>query len=114
MEESPYDCGESVQMCSLASGFVAGPPDPQALARAIAPTCGVGSVVELHRLSGGASRETWSFDLADANGDRRELVLRRDPGEYGGESDRSTEYLLLEAAAAAGVAVPCVRVLLRT
>jgi aminoglycoside phosphotransferase (APT) family kinase protein len=114
MEESPYDCGESVQMCSLASGFVAGPPDPQALARAIAPTCGVGSVVELHRLSGGASRETWSFDLVDANGDRRELVLRRDPGEYGGESDRSTEYLLLEAAAAAGVAVPCVRVLLRT
>ena len=88
-------------------------PDPEALARAIAATCGDGSVVELRRLSGGASRETWSFDLADAHGARRGFVLRRDPGEHGGESDRSTEYLLLEAAAAAGVAVPRVRVLLR-
>ena len=92
---------------------MARPPDPEALARAIAATCGDGSVVDLRRLSGGASRETWSFDLADANGVRRGFVLRRDPGEYGGESDRSTEYLLCEAAAAAGVAVPRVRVLLR-
>ncbi|MDQ1447917.1 MAG: hypothetical protein QOC79_888, partial [Actinomycetota bacterium] len=60
-----------------------------------------------------ASRETWSFDLADASGGRRGFVLRRDPGAYGGESDRSTEYHLCEAAAAAGVAVPRVRVLLR-
>ena len=92
---------------------MARPPDPEALARAIAATCGDGSVVDLRRLSGGASRETWSFDLADANGGRRGFVLRRDPGEYGGESDRSTEYLVCEAAAAAGVAVPTVRVLLR-
>ncbi len=78
----------------------------------VAPACGSGSVEELRRLSGGASRETWSFDLVAADGARRGFVLRRDPGEYGGESDRATEYRLLEAAAAAGVAVPRVRTLL--
>ncbi len=88
-------------------------PDAEALARAIAPTCGHGSVLDLRRLSGGASRETWSFDLADASGRRHGFVLRRDPGAHRGESDRSTEYHLCEAAAAAGVAVPRVRVLLR-
>jgi aminoglycoside phosphotransferase (APT) family kinase protein len=89
------------------------PPDAAALARAIAPTCGEGSVVDLRRLSGGASRETWSFDLVHARGERTGLVLRRDPGEYGSAADRATEYLLCEAAAAAGVAVPRVRMLLR-
>jgi aminoglycoside phosphotransferase (APT) family kinase protein len=88
------------------------PPDAVALARAIAPSCGAGSVVDLRRLSGGASRETWSFDLLDGERTRHGFVLRRDPGEHGGESDRATEYLLCEAAAAAGVAVPRVRVLL--
>ncbi len=39
--------------------------------------------------------------------------MRRDPGEHGGQSDRSIEYHLLEAAAAAGVAVPRVRLLLQ-
>ena len=70
-------------------------------------------MLDLRRLSGGASRETWSFDLADASGRRRGFVLRRDPGAHGSESDRSTEYHLCEAAAAAGVPVPPVRVLLR-
>ena len=79
----------------------------------MAPVCGDGSVLDLRRLSGGASRETWSFDLADASGRRRGFVLRRDPGAHGSESDRSTEYHLCEAAAAAGVPVPPVRVLLR-
>ncbi len=74
--------------------------------------CGPGSVDQLRRLSGGASRETWSFDLVAADGSRSGLVLRRDPGDYGGESDRSTEYRLCAAAAAAGVAVPRVRLLL--
>ena len=115
MEESPRACGESVQIGSLAlaSGPMAGSPDAEALARAIAPVCGAGTVVGLRRLSGGASRETWSFDLVDAAGKSSGFVLRRDPGEHGGESDRSTEYLLFEAAAAAGVAVPRVRTLLR-
>ena len=88
-------------------------PDPEVLARALAPSCGPSSVVDLRRLSGGASRETWSFDLVDGSGARHGFVLRRDPGAYGGESDRSTEYRLLEAAAANGVLVPRVRVLLR-
>jgi aminoglycoside phosphotransferase (APT) family kinase protein len=65
----------------------------------------------LRRLSGGASRESWSFDVVV--GDRRhELVLRRDPGSNLGQSERATEYRLLEAAAAAGVPVPTVRFLL--
>ncbi len=93
---------------------MARPPDPDALARAIAPTCGEGSVVDLRRLSGGASRETWAFDLVGRDGgDRAGFVLRRDPGEHGGESDRTTEYRLLKAAAAGGVVVPRVRTLLQ-
>ncbi|HEV7524830.1 MAG TPA: phosphotransferase family protein [Acidimicrobiia bacterium] len=95
---------------------MARPPDPQALARAVAPACGEGTVDNLRRLSGGASRETWSFDLVDAGGRRTGLVLRRDPAEHVGDhiadSGRSTEYLLVSAAAAAGVAVPRVHTLL--
>ena len=91
---------------------MAGPPDPEVLARALAASCGEGSVENLRRLSGGASRETWSFDLVDPRGRRTGLVLRRDPGEHVGQSERSTEYLLCEGAAAAGVAVPRVRTLL--
>jgi aminoglycoside phosphotransferase (APT) family kinase protein len=102
-----------VQIGWLASPLVARPPDPEALARAVAPACGEGSVEGLRRLSGGASRETWSFDLIGVDGSRMGLVLRRDPGEHVGESDRSTEYMLVEAAAAAGVAVPHLRMLLR-
>ena len=75
----------------------------------------------LVRLSGGASRETWSFDTVDLqSGTRRELVLRRDP-PYAhriaeGATDASTpdsgmelEARLLGAAARAGVPVPAVR-----
>ncbi len=69
-------------------------------------------MTDLRRLSGGASRETWSFDLVRHRVRRGGFVLRRDPGEHVGESDRSTEYRLLEAAAAGGVAVPRVRALL--
>ena len=76
------------------------------------PDCGAGVVENLRRLSGGASRETWSFDLVDGNGDRHAFVLRRDPGGHTGESARSTEFRVLEAAAAGGVIVPRVRRLL--
>lgn len=70
------------------------------------------TIEDLRRLSGGASRESWAFD-AIADGDTRHaLVLRRDPGSNLGGSDRSTEYRLLQAAAAAGVPVPTVRFLL--
>jgi aminoglycoside phosphotransferase (APT) family kinase protein len=66
----------------------------------------------LRRLSGGASRETWSFDAVTRAGERRPLVLRRDPGEFAGQSDRSVEFSLLAAAAGGGVAVPRVWFLL--
>jgi aminoglycoside phosphotransferase (APT) family kinase protein len=61
-----------------------------------------GSHVEgLRRMSGGASRETWSF-TADA----RALVLRRDPPGAGRAGMMRVEASLLTAAAAAGVPVP--------
>jgi len=69
-------------------------------------------VEDLRRLSGGASRETWSFDAVDADGARHELVVRRDPGEWAGQTARATEFELLRAAAAGGVAVPTTRFLL--
>ena len=60
----------------------------------------------LQRVSGGASRETWLFDAIAPDGAVHALVLRRDPGAYAGQTDRTTEYALLSATAAAGVAVP--------
>ena len=70
------------------------------------------TVEALGRLSGGASRESWSFDAVIAGERRHELVLRRDPGSNLGQSDRSTEYRLLQSAANAHVPVPTVRFLL--
>ncbi|MFM7616900.1 MAG: phosphotransferase family protein [Actinomycetes bacterium] len=66
----------------------------------------------LRRLSGGASRETWSFDACTPDGTRLELVLRRDPGAHVGQVGREAEFDLLRAVGAAGVAVPRVRFLL--
>jgi aminoglycoside phosphotransferase (APT) family kinase protein len=73
---------------------------------------GAYTVEGLRRLTGGASRETWSFDAVADDGARHALVLRRDPGSTVGSADRSTEYRLVEAAGAAGVPVPTVRFLL--
>ncbi len=63
----------------------------------------------LARLTGGASRETWSFDAVDpTSGTRQELILRRDPpGAARGQME--LEARLLRAAAKAGVPVPTVR-----
>ncbi len=67
----------------------------------------------LRRLSGGASRETWSFDARYADGSSRELILRRDPpgvplpvGRVGG---MPLEAILFETASRAGVPVPTIR-----
>lgn len=61
----------------------------------------------LERMTGGASRETWSFD-ATWGGEVHPLVLRRDrPGGVLGAS-RGTERSVIAAAAAAGVPVPAV------
>lgn len=65
-------------------------------------------VRDLARLSGGASRETWTFELVEDDGTARRLVLRRDPPGAPASSDRSTEAVVLERAAAAGVPVPAV------
>ena len=73
---------------------------------------GAVTVDGLRRLSGGASRESWSFDAVTDGGAREGLVLRRDPGSTVGSTDRSTEYQLLQSAGAAGVPVPTVRFLL--
>src|SRR4051794_37190675 len=71
---------------------------------------GTFEITDLRRLSGGASRETWAF-VAHSGAGEIPLVLRRDPGASIGQTDRSTEYRLLEAAGAGGVAVPRVRFL---
>ena len=70
------------------------------------------SVEGLRRESGGASRQTWSFDAVA--GERRDgLVLRRDPplqpgaaAESSAVIDRATEFRVLQAAHAAGVTAP--------
>ena len=83
--------------------------DPERLAAVSGHHLGGTVTIEgLRRLSGGASRESWAFD-AIVDGARHELVLRRDPGGYIGQSNRSVECDLLRAAGAAGVPVPTVR-----
>jgi aminoglycoside phosphotransferase (APT) family kinase protein len=87
--------------------------DAGALASAVARHLGEQVTIEgLRRLSGGASRETWSFDAATVNAAHHALVLRRDPGSHAGWSERGTEFALLKAAAAGDVAVPKVWFLL--
>ncbi len=79
-----------------------------ALARELAPWIGRGAVIEgLSRLSGGASRETWSFDAVGADGTRAELILRRDPpGRPGEPGARDREAASISLAHAAGLPVP--------
>jgi aminoglycoside phosphotransferase (APT) family kinase protein len=71
-----------------------------------------GTVHDLHRLSGGASRLTSSFDLVPGGGNAgapRRLILQQDRGDgltQGGRADG--EAALLRAALEAGVPVPAV------
>ena len=52
----------------------------QVLRERMALEYGEGTNVKgLVRLSGGASRETWSFDALKPNGDSQSLILKRDP-----------------------------------
>jgi aminoglycoside phosphotransferase (APT) family kinase protein len=79
---------------------------------ALAPTLtgGPGAVVHLKRLSGGASQETWSFDVegqADASG----FILRRAPGGVAFAASAqsiglATEALVIRAATDAGAPAP--------
>ena len=85
-----------------------------ALAAAVSRHFGAAAakVENLVRQSGGASRQTWSFD-ALVDGDRHELILRRDPPTNGKTDreqsvsiDRATEFRVLQAAHRAGVRAP--------
>ena len=76
------------------------------LAAVLKDTLGVELAIEdLRQLTGGASRQTWSFDAVGADGSRRPLVLRRDPPEAAPKGMRE-EALAIMAAARAGVPEP--------
>ena len=60
----------------------------------------------LSRLSGGASRETWAFDLVHPGGARERLILRRDPPGAPRAGGMGVEAAVVRAAGAAGVPVP--------
>ena len=91
--------------------------EPEIVATALARAAGrhFGGAATIERLgqeSGGASRQTWSFD-ATVNGECHGLILRRDPplqGRPGGERssalDRATEFRVIAAAWKAGVRAP--------
>ncbi len=84
----------------------------------VAAVYGPGTRIEgLVRLSGGASRETWSFDALTPTDGRKPLILKRDPldeiadlnaveGEVHLGVDRWTEGRLMQLAGEAGVPVP--------
>lgn len=58
------------------------------------------------RLTGGASRETWSFTAHPSEGPARRLVLRRDPPGTDRPDGMALEAAAIGAAHAAGVPVP--------
>ncbi|MEW2360196.1 phosphotransferase family protein [Spirillospora sp. NPDC029432] len=92
-----------------------GAADPDVLAGLLERRLGAvlgerAAVSGLARLTGGASRETWSFAVS-AGGAPRRLVLRRDPVGEAGHGAREAagmarEAAAIAAAAAAGVPVP--------
>lgn len=63
-------------------------------------------VEDLTRLSGGASRETWSFTARTPAGDRPLVLQRERPGGNAAGGGMASEGALLRAAARAGVPVP--------
>jgi aminoglycoside phosphotransferase (APT) family kinase protein len=70
---------------------------------------------DLRLLTGGASRQTWSFDAvierADDKSETLALVLRMDPRKEAGLMSRETEFALLKAAHEEGVPVAKVHVM---
>jgi len=82
--------------------------DGNALARALVPWVGRGASIDgLTLLSGGASKQTWSFDAVGADGTRTELVLRRNqPGRPADPAGMHLEARALSLAHAAGLPVP--------
>jgi aminoglycoside phosphotransferase (APT) family kinase protein len=75
------------------------------------------SVEHLTKLSAGASRESWSFDICAPDGATHPLILKRDPVVYGSDGEasfeeghlgvtRETEGKIMELAGRAGVPSP--------
>jgi aminoglycoside phosphotransferase (APT) family kinase protein len=85
-------------------------PVEQLLARSAAAWCqGASDVTDAKRLSGGASQETWSFDIAHPGGTIG-AILRRAPPGYGAAPGRAAgldaEAALMRLAHEAGVPSP--------
>jgi aminoglycoside phosphotransferase (APT) family kinase protein len=83
---------------------------PDALSRLAVRLGGAGARLEnAQRLTGGASMETWAFDVVRGKG-REALILRRRAGAFDPESARSTslaaEAALIRAVAARGAPAP--------
>lgn len=82
----------------------------QAIAARLAP--GGLRVDGLRRLSGGASQQTWAFELGTAEEVALPLILRRAPGLQGprdhGSAGLAAEAALIDAARALGVPAPAV------
>lgn len=80
------------------------------LTETLATVRGTGVRVEgLHRLTGGASRETWAFTASSPQHGREELILRRDPpGRPGAPGSMALEADAMRAAHRAGLPVPIV------
>ena len=68
-------------------------------------------VENVRLLTGGASRQTWSFDATIDQGKTLPLILRADPRKGPNVMSRSVEYRVLEAAGNAGVPVPRVHLM---
>lgn len=69
----------------------------------------------LKRLSGGASQELWAFDVIAGDGERHELILRRNPGgslKRETAAGMETEARLITLAAQTGTPVPAVTAVL--
>ncbi len=82
----------------------------QKLGRCVAAWCpGATGVVGVARLSGGASQETWSFDIVHPNGNIG-AILRRAPAGYGASPGRAAgldaEARLMQLAHDAGLPSP--------
>lgn len=67
---------------------------------------GAGPVEGLERLSGGASRQTWSFRAIDPTGRRVRLILRRDPPSEPRPQKMALEARAIQLAGTHGVPVP--------
>lgn len=86
---------------------MADPDLSQQLTALVSDALGPVEIVDLTRLTSGASRETWSFDAVTADGERVPLILQRDRGGSSQGGIRfAVEDPLLAAAARAGVPIP--------